>query len=163
MNKYERFHETHEDKTYDWLLYIVNQEIRLQRQNRNTVEREALLKSGPPIKVKGAAPAEIADTPKGKGKDRTPEQKAQDKLLADAIKKLKASEATVADVTSRFAAATLGGFKEKPRDWAKAKPKVEKVPKETNLAIIFIGADANDLRAHAISVTHHCLWMQRTS
>ncbi len=36
MNKYQRFRENDPNKTYEWLLEIVQQEIRLQRQDRNT-------------------------------------------------------------------------------------------------------------------------------
>ena len=43
INLYERYYEDNKDKTYEWLVKIVNQEIRLQRQNRNTAEREVLM------------------------------------------------------------------------------------------------------------------------
>ncbi len=60
MNKYERYHENNENKTYEWLVSIVQQEIRLQRQDRNTAERELLLRGPPQAKAKSAAPGENA-------------------------------------------------------------------------------------------------------
>ncbi len=84
MNIYERYHENNENKTYGWLVGIVQQEIRLQRQNRNTAERELLMTGKPPAKAKSAAPAQEGPTPKAKGAAKspaeTPEQKEADLL-----------------------------------------------------------------------------------
>ena len=71
MNLYERYRENNKDKTYEWLVTIVNLEIRLQRQDRNTAERELLMtgKSSPKPKA-NATPAQDGPTPKAKEKDK---------------------------------------------------------------------------------------------
>ncbi len=123
--------ETKKRRTSGFL--TVNQEIRLQRQERNTAEREGQMKQKPP-KAKGAAPAEeLAAAPKAKGNAKTAEQKATEKLLADVQKKLEASESQVAEVTQRMA---QGKLKERAKETVKAKAKVAKEPKETDRAII---------------------------
>ena len=83
MNKYERYYENDPNKTYEWLMGIVQQEIRLQRQNRNTADRESLMRGRPPAKAKAAAPAEdVASAKQPKAQPKTPEQKETEKTAA---------------------------------------------------------------------------------
>ena len=103
MNKYERYYENNDNKTYEWLVGIVQQEIRLQRQNRNTAERELLMRGGPPAKAKPAAPAQDSATPKAKATAKspakTPEQKEAEQLAAALRKELAASQLGLANLT----------------------------------------------------------------
>ena len=93
INMYEIFFENNPNKTYDWLVGIVAQEIRLQRQNRNTAEKDLMMKGGPP-KAKPATPAQDEPAPKAKAKAqaKTPEQKEADKVTAALRKELTASQ-----------------------------------------------------------------------
>ncbi len=103
MNKYERFYENDKNKTYEWLLGIVQQEIRLQRQSRNTADREQLMMRSPPAKAKPAASAEDvapAKTPKAAAK--SPEQKESEKVATQLRKEL-------ATMTEELALANLAG------------------------------------------------------
>ncbi len=87
MNLYERYREDNKDKTYEWLVMIVNQEIRLQRQNRNTAEREVLITGKTPAKPKAnAAPAQENTTPKAKEKAKPKEK--DDSAIAELRKQL---------------------------------------------------------------------------
>ena len=83
MNRYERFRDNVPNKTYEWLMQILQQEIRLRRQNRNTADREILMSkpSGHVAKAKAAVVKDETKTPLVK----TAEQKGAEKQ-ANALK-----------------------------------------------------------------------------
>ncbi len=132
INIYERYHENNGSKTYEWLVGIVSQEIRLQRQDRNTAERELLMREGPPAKAKTPAPAQDEPTPtaKAKAQPKTPEQKEADKLTASLRKELVAAQLSVASLTKYFALANVGGKVGGKGEGKGQKGKGEKGPKK---------------------------------
>ena len=98
MNRYERFREHDPNKTYEWLMQILQQEIRLRRQNRNTAEREILMSksNGIVAKAKAAVVKEETKTPPV----QTAEQKEADKQ-ANAMKQ------QLANLTKELALVTI--------------------------------------------------------
>jgi hypothetical protein len=122
INNYERLHNDDPMRTYEHLVKVVNQEICLQRQQRNTNAQNQLLTKTPVTKAKGAAPAlDAAATPaqtKAQAKAQAKVQAAEaktptEKLLEEVQKKLEAQQKQMADVTLQMAAATLHGGKGK--------------------------------------------------
>ncbi len=107
---YERFFENNPNKTYDWLVSTVQLEIRLQRQNRNTAERELLMQGGPPTNAKPVTPAQDEPAPKAKAKAqaKTPEQKEADKVTAALRQELVASQLGLANLTKEMALVNVG-------------------------------------------------------